>query len=118
MVMTVTTTTTTMTSTDKEEGEQEEKDTDEHAGSMPQPQAENFRLLCHGNGPSQAAWNRDRCYRNAPFHRVVPNFVVQGGDFTRAPASSLSCSLCSQTEKPHSEKVAGLAWPSEVVDCH
>lgn len=43
---------------------------------------DNFRALCtgkHGIGRS----GKPLCFRNSTVHRVVPNFCIQGGDFTR-----------------------------------
>jgi len=46
-------------------------------GSVVPRTVDNFYQLCRGDRPDVGS------YVDAPFHRVIPNFMIQGGDFTR-----------------------------------
>ncbi|EST06849.1 Cyclophilin-like peptidyl-prolyl cis-trans isomerase domain protein [Kalmanozyma brasiliensis GHG001] len=45
--------------------------------------AENFRALCTNPSTVTTSSGTPLSYKNSIFHRVIPKFMIQGGDFTR-----------------------------------
>jgi len=43
---------------------------------------ENFRALCTGEKGAGRIWKKPLHYKGSPIHRIVPKFVLQGGDFS------------------------------------
>merc|ERR1719446_854307 len=44
---------------------------------------ENFRALCAGDTGKKASSGQNLAFKGSKFHRIIPNFMIQGGDFTR-----------------------------------
>jgi len=43
----------------------------------------NFVGLCKGDTGKKASSGQDLAFKGSKFHRIIPNFMIQGGDFTR-----------------------------------
>ncbi|KAM3146335.1 peptidylprolyl isomerase protein [Paramecium bursaria] len=70
--------------------------------------AENFRKLCLGDTKSQAT-GKTLHYKGSKFHRIIPSFMVQGGDFTNHNGTGKS----EQYLLLGGESIYGRTFPDE-----
>ena len=52
-------------------------------GEVAPKAVENFVALCQCDRGKGKITGKDLCYKGSKIHRVIPNFIVQGGDFTK-----------------------------------
>ena len=52
-------------------------------GDVAPKAVENFVALCQCDRGKGKITGKDLCYKGSKIHRVIPNFIVQGGDFTK-----------------------------------
>lgn len=60
---------------------------------------ENFRALCTGEKGYSVKTGKALTFAGSNFHRIIPEFMIQGGDFTRSENPHLSVNVYSKCTK-------------------
>ncbi len=72
----------------------------------------NFVGLARGlrpfRDPVSGEWKKTPFYDGLIFHRVIPGFMIQGGDFTGRGSGNIGYSIADETNAPHSFAQGGM----------
>lgn len=71
---------------------------------------ENFRCLCTGE-KGQGKSGKPLCFKNSIFHRIIPGFMCQGGDFTSGNGMGGESIYGSKFEDEFEKGVVGHTTP-------
>jgi cyclophilin family peptidyl-prolyl cis-trans isomerase len=66
--------------------------------------AANFKALCRGDTKSSTSPGRALAFKGSAFHRIIPGFMLQGGDITAGDGTggeSIYGPKVAHTQKPH-----------------
>lgn len=75
--------------------------------------AENFRQLCTGEAGIGKVNRKPLHYEGSTFHRIIPGFMIQGGDFTHGTGSDIHIFVLNSCIGVGGESIYGQKFNDE-----